>query len=83
MPAPAATALVPRPLQVELPSMDVEGHRLEDVVLGGWAYGPALGTAPVIVIVGGITASPFPFGDGKARRRERGRLVAGTGLPRG
>ena len=43
----------------------VEGQRLEDVVLGGWAYGPPPGSAPVVVIVGGITASPFPFGDGR------------------
>ena len=39
--------------------------RLEDVALGGWAYGPELGTAPVVVVVGGITASPFPLGDGR------------------
>ena len=34
--------------------------------LGGWVYGPELGTAPVVLIVGGITASPFPFGDGQS-----------------
>ena len=45
--------------------MEVEGHVLEGVSLGGWAYGPELGDAPVIVVVGGITASPFPFGDGE------------------
>jgi homoserine O-acetyltransferase len=28
-------------------------------------YGPELGTAPVAIIVGGITASPFPFGNGR------------------
>jgi homoserine dehydrogenase len=54
-----------RPLVVERPSMTIEGHVLADVSLGGWAYGPELGTAPVVVIVGGITASPFPFGDGR------------------
>jgi homoserine O-acetyltransferase len=58
------TTLRPRRLEVMRASMDVEGHRLDDVVLGGWALGPELGTAPVVVIVGGITASPFPFGDG-------------------
>lgn len=42
--------------------MMVEGHALEDVLLAGYVLGPELGTAPVIVIVGGITASPFPFG---------------------
>jgi homoserine O-acetyltransferase len=43
--------------------MVVEGHVLEDVVLAGHAIGAELGTAPVVVVVGGITASPFPFGD--------------------
>jgi homoserine dehydrogenase len=44
--------------------MTIEGHTLADVRLSGWAYGPEIGKAPVVVIVGGITASPFPFGDG-------------------
>ncbi len=43
--------------------MTIEGHTLADVVLSGWAYGPDVGEAPVVVIVGGITASPFPLGD--------------------
>jgi homoserine dehydrogenase len=43
--------------------MVVEGHALADVVLAGYALGLELGTAPVVVVVGGITASPFPFGD--------------------
>ena len=43
--------------------MTIEGHALADVVLGGYVLGAALGTAPAVVIVGGITASPFPFGD--------------------
>ena len=42
--------------------MMVEGHALQDVLLAGYILGPELGTAPVVVIVGGITASPFPFG---------------------
>ncbi|MGH9350500.1 MAG: homoserine dehydrogenase [Vicinamibacterales bacterium] len=54
----------PRHLLVERPSMTIEGHVLADVALGGWAYGPEPGTAPAVVVVGGITASPFPFGDG-------------------
>ncbi len=45
--------------------MTIEGHVLTDVALGGWVYGPDLGTAPAVVVVGGITASPFPFGDGR------------------
>ncbi len=62
----AATHLRPRRLVVDLPSITIEGRVLEQVQLGGWVYGPELGTAPVVVIVGGITASPFPFGDGQA-----------------
>ena len=44
--------------------MMIEGHALHDVELAGYAIGAELGTAPVAVIVGGITASPFPFGSG-------------------
>ena len=43
--------------------MVIEGHALLDVVLGGYVLGPPLGSAPVVIVVGGITASPFPFGD--------------------
>jgi homoserine dehydrogenase len=66
MSALAAAVPDPRPrrLVVERARMSIEGHVLDDVALGGWAYGPELGTAPVVVIVGGITASPLPFGDG-------------------
>jgi homoserine dehydrogenase len=63
----AATDLRPRRLVIEHLSIPIEGRVLEDVQLGGWVYGPELGTAPVILIVGGITASPFPFGDGQAQ----------------
>jgi homoserine dehydrogenase len=42
--------------------MMVEGHRLVDVELAGTIAGAELGTAPVVAIVGGITASPYPFG---------------------
>ncbi len=62
----AATDLRPRRLVIEHLSITIEGRALDDVQLGGWVYGPELGTAPVVVIVGGITASPFPFGDGQA-----------------
>ncbi len=61
-----ATDLRPRRLVIEHPSISIEGRVLDDVQLGGWVYGPELGTAPVVLIVGGITASPFPFGDGQA-----------------
>jgi homoserine dehydrogenase len=60
-----SSAVVPRRLDVHRPTITIDGHALTDVVLGGWAYGPELGTAPVVVVVGGITASPFPLGDGK------------------
>jgi homoserine dehydrogenase len=43
--------------------MVVEGHALDGVVLGGYVLGRPIGTAPVVIVVGGITASPFPFGD--------------------
>jgi homoserine dehydrogenase len=65
MPDTVLTAVVPRPLDVRRPSIAIDGHTLTDVALGGWAYGPELGTAPVVVVIGGITASPFPFGDGR------------------
>src|SRR6187549_726228 len=54
---------MPRHVEVTRDAMVVEGHALEGVVLGGYALGPAVGTAPVVVVIGGITASPFPFGD--------------------
>jgi homoserine dehydrogenase len=50
--------------------MMVEGHALHDVELAGYAVGPELGTAPITVIVGGITASPFPFGSGDEPDRD-------------
>jgi homoserine dehydrogenase len=58
--------LRPRQLRVERPLLELNGHALRDVSLAGWAYGPPLGEAPVFMLVGGITASPFPFGDGTA-----------------
>ena len=62
----AATNLRARRLVIELPTITIEGRTLHDVQLGGWVYGPELGTAPAVLIVGGITASPFPFGDGQS-----------------
>lgn len=59
--APAADR--PRLLQVAHERLTVNGHALADVVLSGWAYGPPIGEAPIFMVVGGITASPFPFGD--------------------
>ncbi|MCA1584904.1 MAG: hypothetical protein LC791_09080 [Acidobacteria bacterium] len=62
-PSPVLTGTRPRQLVVERPSLTIERHTLTDVRLGGWAYGPELGEAPVVVVSGGITASPFPLGD--------------------
>ncbi len=59
-PGPLAS---PRREEVRRDAMVVEGHALDDVVLGGYVLGPPIGTAPVVIMVGGITASPFPFGD--------------------
>ena len=60
----AASSSIARRLTVRRDAMVIEGHALADVELAGYALGPELGTAPVVLIVGGITASPFPFGDG-------------------
>lgn len=66
MPCATPSELRPRRLVVEHASLTIEGRALDHVQLGGWVYGPELGTAPVVLVVGGITASPFPFGDGQA-----------------
>jgi homoserine dehydrogenase len=58
------SAIAPLHITVTRPAMTVEGHALADVVLAGYQLGRPLGTAPVVIVVGGITASPFPFGDG-------------------
>ena len=63
--APVAhvTASTPRRYEVRRDAMMVEGHALAQVELAGYLLGQPLGTAPVVIIIGGITASPFPFGD--------------------
>lgn len=62
--SPAAVSLPsPRRLEVSRPAMTIEGHRLSDVALVGYELGAPLGSAPVVIVVGGITATPFPFGD--------------------
>ena len=63
---PALSATSPRRMTVDRSSLTIEGCALSDVSLSGFAYGPELGTAPIVVIVGGITASPFPLGDDQA-----------------
>jgi homoserine dehydrogenase len=62
----AHPALRPRALEARLTTLALAGHSFADVVLGGWAFGRPLGEAPVFMLVGGITASPFPLGDGVA-----------------
>ena len=66
MPLASTFTATPKRLTVERAAMTIEGHRLADLSLAGWVYGPEIGTAPVVVIVGGITASPFPLGDATA-----------------
>src|ERR1041384_7329354 len=63
VPLPSAPIAAPQRLEVRREAMVVEGHALAGVELAGYLIGQPLGAAPVVVIVGGITASPFPFGD--------------------
>ena len=63
LPEGASVAREARPIEVRADRLVIEGHALDEVVLGGYALGPELGAAPVAVVVGGITASPRPFGD--------------------
>src|SRR5688572_8322506 len=62
-PAPTTIASTPRRYEVRREAMVIEGHALAEVELAGFLLGRPLGDAPVVIIVGGITASPFPFGD--------------------
>src|SRR3954468_20755680 len=55
--------LTPRRLDVARGTMMIEGHVLAEVALAGYQLGQPIGSAPVVIVVGGITASPFPFGD--------------------
>ncbi len=60
--------------------MVVEGHALANVVLGGYVLGRPIGTAPVVIVVGGITASPFPFGDATSATEPWWPALHGTDL---
>jgi homoserine acetyltransferase len=62
-PLPNPPTPAPRRYEVRRDVMVVEGHALNGVELAGYLVGQPLGTAPVMVVVGGITASPFPFGE--------------------
>ncbi len=57
------SAITPAHHEVRLPAITIEGHALADVTLAGFVLGRPLGSAPIVIVVGGITASPFPFGD--------------------
>ncbi|MFT3699818.1 MAG: homoserine dehydrogenase [Kofleriaceae bacterium] len=61
----SATRLAPNRLVVRRDAMTIEGCALHDVELCGYASGEPLGTAPIVMVVGGITASPFPFVGGE------------------
>jgi homoserine dehydrogenase/homoserine acetyltransferase len=56
------SVITPERFVVRRPVMTLEGREARDVELVGYVVGRPLGSAPVIAIVGGITASPFPFG---------------------
>ncbi len=80
-PAPEVRPLSqPRREEVKRDAMVVEGHALEQVVLSGYVLGAPLGTAPVVIIVGGITASPFPFGDSASAAEPWWPALHGTDL---
>ncbi len=55
----------PKLLRVDRDRVSLGSIELRDVVLTGYVSGAPLGTAPIFMLVGGISASPFPFGDGK------------------
>ncbi len=69
----------PRALLGRVAELPLElGDTLQDVTLRGFAYGPPLGSAPVFVLAGGITADALPLGDG--RRPGWWQALEATGL---
>src|SRR5690606_33600768 len=60
--APQVHAPAPEWLAVSHAALEVGAHMLRGVTLAGARYGQAIGTAPVTVSMGGITASPWAFG---------------------
>lgn len=54
----------PHPIALTLPERELAGERVEALTLRGVRYGRPLGAAPVVVLMGGITAPPTAFGDG-------------------
>ncbi len=55
----------PHPLELTLPDHELAGVRVEELTLRGLRYGRPIGEAPVFVLMGGITAPPTAFGDGR------------------
>ncbi len=67
----------PRLQVAKLAALTIDERTVTDVTLAGHAYGPPLGSAPVLVVVGGITASALPFG--KANGADDGSTTAAQG----
>ncbi len=55
----------PHSLEHTLPRHELAGVPVEELTLRGLRYGRPLGEAPVIVLMGGITAPPTALGDGR------------------
>ena len=55
----------PKTYEVELDKVQLKTQTLRQVKLVGYGIGQPLGTAPTYLLMGGITASPFPFGTPK------------------
>lgn len=56
--------LRPQTRTVDFASYELAGHTVKDLALRGLQYGRPLGTAPVVVVMGGITSRPHALGDG-------------------
>lgn len=53
------------PVDLHLDCLALGAHTLSDVQIRGTVGGVPLGEGPVFMLMGGITASPYPFGDGE------------------
>jgi homoserine dehydrogenase len=57
--------LTPRVLTTHHENLSADGLDLRDVTLSGVHYGCEIGTAPVFVLIGGLTADPYALGNGE------------------
>ena len=57
--------LTPRVLTTHHEHLSADGLDLRDVTLSGVHYGREIGTAPVFVLIGGLTADPYALGNGE------------------